>query len=137
MAIWAYFIGTIYLYLLQITFYADMSLSLLCCYKYLRVGTLEQRSGDQKSVKVTRASGKVLIGTVLASFILWFVIYKILKLTNSDVPVGDAFTTAAAIVATWMLARKLLENWLFWIVIDSVSVILYVYKGCGLQRYYM
>ena len=86
-------------------------------------------SGDQKSVKVTRASGKVLIGTVLASFILWFVIYKILKLTNSDVPVGDAFTTAAAIVATWMLARKLLENWLFWIVIDSVSVILYVYKG--------
>ncbi|HPW66044.1 MAG TPA: nicotinamide riboside transporter PnuC [Salinivirgaceae bacterium] len=111
-------------------FYADMSLQayyvVISIYGWMH---WNKGSGDQKSVKVTSASVKVLIGTVLASLILWFVIYKILKLTNSDVPVGDAFTTAAAIVATWMLARKLLENWLFWIIIDSVSVILYVYKG--------
>ncbi len=32
-------------------------------------------------------------------------------------------------VATWMLARKILENWLFWIIVDAISVGLYIYKG--------
>lgn len=42
---------------------------------------------------------------------------------------GDAFTTALSITATWLLARKILENWLYWIVVDLVSTILYVYKS--------
>jgi nicotinamide mononucleotide transporter len=45
--------------------------------------------------------------------------------TNSYVPYGDAFTFAGGMVATWMLAQKYLENWLYWIVIDSFSVYLY------------
>ncbi|MBP7369558.1 MAG: nicotinamide mononucleotide transporter, partial [Paludibacteraceae bacterium] len=39
------------------------------------------------------------------------------------------FTTALSIVATWMLAKKLLENWLLWIVADAVSTGLYIYRG--------
>jgi nicotinamide mononucleotide transporter len=50
-------------------------------------------------------------------------------LTDSDVPWGDGFTTAASIVATWMLARKILEHWLLWIVVDFVAAALYYYKG--------
>ena len=49
--------------------------------------------------------------------------------TNSDLPWLDAFTTSASIVAMWMLARKILENWLFWIIIDIVSMGMYIYKG--------
>ena len=38
----------------------------------------------------------------------------------------DSFTTWGAIVTTWMAARKILENWLYWLVIDSVSIYLYL-----------
>ena len=40
----------------------------------------------------------------------------------------DAMTTAGSIVATWMLARKILEHWLVWIIVDAVSLGLYLYK---------
>lgn len=48
--------------------------------------------------------------------------------TNSTVPYWDAFTTALSIVAMWMLARKYIEQWLMWFVVDAVCVGLYIYK---------
>lgn len=50
-------------------------------------------------------------------------------LTDSTVPYADAFTTAGSIVATWMLARKFIEQWLVWILVDIVCTGLYIYKG--------
>ncbi len=44
-------------------------------------------------------------------------------------PYVDSFTTWGAIVTTWMVARKVLQNWHYWFVIDSVSVYLYVQRG--------
>ena len=58
----------------------------------------------------------VLIAWVLTEF------------TNSDVPWSDSFTTALSIVGMWMLARKYVEQWLVWIVVDVVCCGLYVYK---------
>jgi nicotinamide mononucleotide transporter len=55
--------------------------------------------------------------------------YFLKNYVSSSLPYWDAFTTSASVVATWMLARKLLENWLFWIVIDFVSMGMYIYKG--------
>lgn len=45
--------------------------------------------------------------------------------TDAAFPYVDAFTTSAAIVTTYMVARKILENWVYWFVIDGVSVYLY------------
>lgn len=65
-----------------------------------------------------------------AAIALWAALYFILKLlTDSTVPLADAFTTALSIVAMWMLARKWLEQWLVWLVVDAVCVGLYIYKG--------
>jgi nicotinamide mononucleotide transporter len=41
-------------------------------------------------------------------------------------PYLDSFTTVAAIVATFMVARKVIENWLYWFVIDSIYIYLYI-----------
>ena len=61
---------------------------------------------------------------------LWGALYCGLRfLTDSTVPLADAFTTALSIVAMWMLARKYLEQWLAWIAVDAVCVALYAYKG--------
>jgi nicotinamide mononucleotide transporter len=49
--------------------------------------------------------------------------------TDSPVPYWDAFTTAVSFTATWMLARKILENWILWIIVDLVSMGLYLYRG--------
>ena len=46
--------------------------------------------------------------------------------TDAVLPYLDSFTTWGSILTTWMVARKILENWLYWLVIDSVSIYLYL-----------
>jgi len=48
--------------------------------------------------------------------------YTMARFTDAALPYPDAFTTVAALVAQWLLARKKLESWLFWILIDVVCV---------------
>ena len=63
-------------------------------------------------------------------FVAWGVVYYILIMwTNSTVPVLDSFTNALSFVGLWALARKYLEQWLFWIVVDVVCSVLYIQKG--------
>ncbi len=64
---------------------------------------------------------------------LWVGLYLILNyLTDSTVPIPDAFTTALSIVGMWMLARKYLQQWIAWILVDAVCTCLYWYKGIPL-----
>jgi nicotinamide mononucleotide transporter len=48
------------------------------------------------------------------------------RYTGAALPYLDSFTTWGSILTTWMVARKILENWLYWLVIDSVSIYLYL-----------
>lgn len=88
------------------------------------------RTLKEKKLPVTRITIRSVIILSIIFLILWTGIYLILiRFTDSDVPVGDAFTTAGGIIGTWMLARKNLENWFVWIVVDTVAAALYFYKG--------
>lgn len=69
--------------------------------------------------------GKLL----LLSAILWLSITIILdRFTDSNVALYDAFTTAISIIGMYMLARKYVEQWWVWIVVDIASSGLYIYK---------
>lgn len=71
------------------------------------------------------AAGTALVfAAVYALIALWLV-----RCTDSTVPYYDAFTTALSIIATWMLARKYIEQWWAWVAVDAVCVGLYIYKG--------
>lgn len=116
-------------------FYADMSLQ----FYYLIVGFygwyywVFGRNKTQKTTEnipeVTTLSFKGIITAVLVSIGIFIIIYLILKnFTNSEIPLGDAFTTGISFTATWLLARKILENWLFWIVVNVTSTGLYIFK---------
>ena len=75
---------------------------------------------------------KLLIFGVLIYLVILVTLIKlpgILDIPRSDLPYWDAFTTTGGILGTWMLARKILENWLIWIVVDLVSSGMYIYKG--------
>jgi nicotinamide mononucleotide transporter len=68
----------------------------------------------------------VLSAITIAVFLLYYFILA--RYTDSPLPISDSFTTALSITATWMLAKKLIEHWLLWIVVDAVSAGLYFYK---------
>jgi nicotinamide mononucleotide transporter len=50
------------------------------------------------------------------------------RLTDAALPYPDAFTTAASLVAQWLLTRKKLDTWTFWIAVDVVAVGVYLRK---------
>jgi nicotinamide mononucleotide transporter len=51
------------------------------------------------------------------------------RLTDSPVPGWDAFITSLSIIATWMLARKIYEHWYLWLIVNTVSAILFFARG--------
>ena len=64
----------------------------------------------------------ILIGSIFTFLMgFYFATY-----TAAKMPIIDSFTTVFAIIATYMVTKKILENWLYWIVIDAVSVHLYL-----------
>lgn len=68
--------------------------------------------------------------SLLFFLISWGLIYYILVTwTNSTVPLLDSFTNAVSFVALWALARKYVEQWIFWIIVDAVCTFLYIQKG--------
>ena len=86
----------------------------------------KQKTSDLPIRHMPKKTALAWLGVGLAA---WLVIYLILKnFTNSTVPVADAFTTAFSIVGIWALARKYLEQWFVWIVVDVVTCVLYFYK---------
>ncbi len=49
--------------------------------------------------------------------------------TSSTVPYIDAFTTSIFFVGMWLMAKKVIDNWVYWIIGDLITIPLYIYKG--------
>lgn len=90
-------------------------------------GTSDKDSETSDIRHFDRSALPAVAGVFLVLFLLigWILI----QFTDSTVPWLDSFTTAASIIAMWMLAQKQVEQWLVWIVVDLVSSGLYIYKG--------
>ena len=85
-----------------------------------------QISGGILSVRTI--SNKIIIWCMLIGLSILILLYVILeRYTDSPFPGWDSFTTMLSIIATWMLTRKYIENWLLWIISDTASVGLYFY----------
>lgn len=79
---------------------------------------------------VTHYRRKLIIPSAAVFALAWIGIYGILvRFTDSDVPLTDSFVNALSIIGLWALARKYVEQWLIWIVVDAVCCVLYAYKG--------
>ena len=85
-------------------------------------------SHHEKSIETWTAKTHVLI--FISGIALTFVLGTLLKnYTEAASTYIDSFTTVFAIFATFMTARRILENWIYWIVIDSISIYLYFDRG--------
>jgi nicotinamide mononucleotide transporter len=80
----------------------------------------------QETILYRHITGRqaVAVFFLLAALCL-FIQYILSRYTDSTVPVGDAVITTIGIVATWMLARRIIEHWFFWIAADALSIYIY------------
>lgn len=116
-------------------FYADMSLnvyyvgiSVYGFWQWKREGTRDRQ--EQPELRYRHLTWRSLGGLAVVTVVLYGGMFQVLsRFTDSPVPAGDAFTTALSVTATWMLAKRILEHWWFWVVINLVSALLYYYRG--------
>lgn len=52
--------------------------------------------------------------------------------TNASLPWLDALLTVISLAAQWMIAKKMIENWILWIVVNTIYIPMYIYKGLHL-----
>ena len=77
----------------------------------------------------TQKEKQISIGIFIATLFFVFVVYKSFDKWTSWVAYVDTLTTAIFFVGMWLMARRKIENWIFWIIGDIISVPLYLHKG--------
>lgn len=121
--VWVFFVSKLYADMGLQMYY--VAISIYGWYEWL----FGNKTNHSEPIQVSRITLKLSIVLSVISFFLFLLIWFILKnYTDSPVPMADSLATALSIVATWMLARKILEHWLVWIFVDAFSVGLFWYK---------
>lgn len=121
---------SVYVYFTQLLWY-EAALNLF----YIAIGIYgwvkwNQRNTEAINNRIVKINLPKLIyivsGGVCGSILLGYISHRY---TSSTLPYADAFITSFSIIATWMTARKILENWILWIIIDGFAAGVYIFKG--------
>lgn len=85
---------------------------------------------ETTEMPITYMPKSKILPLTLIGIAIWVALWFLLsRLTDSPVPLGDSFTTALSVVATYLLAKKHIEHWWLWVVVNLVSTALYAWKG--------
>ena len=77
--------------------------------------------------KIISINAKIHLTLIIIGSLLTFLLgYYLTIYTSANSPLLDSFTTIFSIISTYMVAKKILENWIYWIIIDIVSIQLYI-----------
>ena len=79
--------------------------------------------------KINFKEKKISVAIFFATLLFVFIIYKTFDKWSDWVAYADTITTAIFFVGMWLMAKRKIENWIFWIIGDIISVPLYLYKG--------
>ncbi len=89
----------------------------------------DKKSDSQNQLGITHLPKKHLPAMAALTLILTVAFALLLDhATDSTVPWADSFTTALSIIGMWMLAKKYIEQWWVWGIVDFSCALLYVYK---------
>ena len=91
-------------------------------------GYYNWNKSDHKKIVIQWKINNHIYLIICASSLAFLIGFLLKTYTEATMPIIDSFTTVFAIITTYMVAKKVLENWLYWIIIDSVSVYLYFNK---------
>ena len=94
---------------------------------------LRGRGEDGRALRVRSLARSSRLGLVAAMVVAWPLLAVYLdRATTSTVPWWDTFPTAASVIGQWLLARKYVETWPTWLVVNVVSVGLFAHKALWL-----
>lgn len=82
--------------------------------------------------RTTKKEKRYSVLIFLATLLFVFIVYKAFGKWNDWTAYTDTLTTAIFFVGMWLMARRKLENWIYWIIGDVISVPLYFYKGLAM-----
>ena len=87
-------------------------------------------SSNQKiQKKISYSTSNEIILSLIITLVFFIIIYLALSRTDSDVLILDSITTSLSLTAMLLLARRKLENWIYWIAADLIYIPLFFYKG--------
>jgi nicotinamide mononucleotide transporter len=117
--------------------YADMGInffyflmSVFGWYKWTR------KDKTDHHIPISRCSLLMHFSGIFATVFFFLILrYLLINHTDSTVPNVDAATTAVFIVGMWLMALKKIENWIYWIIGDIISIPLYFSKGLVLTSF--
>ena len=98
---------------------------------YAVLGAIGWKSwkADTEEFEIFHINWRIGLLAVIITLVFSIISGRLLDIfSTSDVPYIDASLAISGLVCTWLLAKKVLENWLIWIVIDILSSCLYIYK---------
>lgn len=82
-----------------------------------------------ETLKIAHTPRRLIMPLSIVCTLLTFAIaFILISFTDSNVPWWDSVTTSLSIVAMWLMARKYIEQWWVWLVVDVVSAGVYIYK---------
>ncbi len=88
-----------------------------------------QKKEGHKLLNITRSTAKEWRNAIMFFAVCWAILFFVLKrFTDSTVPLADSFTSAAAYTGMWLMNKKKLENWIWWIITNLASIPLNFYK---------
>lgn len=114
--------------------YADCAINvyylLIAVYGFIVWTRRSRRTKDKAGVEIGNVTVSTAVALAVVFVFMWaFMAWVLSRFTDSTVPLLDSFTTSLSIVGMWMLARKYVQQWLVWFVVDAVYVWLYYKKG--------
>jgi len=134
-SLWAWFFGFVSTLIYTIIFWegALLSSSLLNFYYMIMAGYgyYSWKKGiEEKSLSITQLTIQKNLIFIFGGFILTLILaYLSNTYTHAKMAYMDAFVMVFSILATWMLTQKILENWLYWLIVDAVAIVLYWKSG--------
>ena len=87
---------------------------------------------DQSLQIIEWSISKHLLILAIGAILTFFIGFYFSTFTNAKMPIVDSFNAIFSVFATYMITRKILGNWLYWIVIDAVAAYLYFNMGLHL-----
>ena len=79
--------------------------------------------------RATKKENQISVAIFIATLFFVYLIYNAFDKWTSWVAYVDSITTAIFFVGMWLMARRKIENWIYWIIGDIISIPLYFYKG--------
>lgn len=129
--------SAIYVYLAtELQFYFDSVINLYYVLMSFYGWFAWSKQKNLKQSGIQSMSKKMLYILLLVGlFVTIILAFSADRFSSASLPYLDAFTTVFAIIATWMVIKKYIENWLIWIIVDLIAMGMYFYKGLILTSF--